>query len=142
MCKFDYKSFLNVLGLKNWQGCQIRWQWKRKEILRRMLLGQIIDIWSNSHGRTRGFHALDNLSNFLLRWQRQIGRNIRFLWFRHPRRNCKHFHAIYTFQCVCKIGSTLKGVERWKQRSRIWKLFWRSRRSFYLFHHRCQQQRH
>ena len=96
MFKLDWKSFLNAFGLKNSQ-CYLRgWQWKRKEILR-MLLGQIIDISSNGHGRSRGFYALDNSCNFLLRWQRQIKRNIRFLWFGHPRKNCKHFHAIYTF---------------------------------------------
>ena len=101
-------------------------------------LGQIIDILSNGHGRTRGFYALDNSCNFLLRWRRQIKRNIRFLWLGHPRKNCKHFHAIYTFQCVHKVGSTLNGVERRKQWDRIWKLFWRSPKSFYLFHHCCQ----
>ena len=41
-------------------------------------LKQIIDVWFNGHGRTRGFRALDNSCNFLLRWQRQIKRNIRF----------------------------------------------------------------
>ena len=41
-----------------------------------MLLGQIIDIWSNGQGRTIGFHALDNSCNLLLRWWRQIKRNI------------------------------------------------------------------
>ena len=118
--KLDCKSFLNAFDLKNRQCCLKKWQWKRKDILR-MLLGQIIDIWSNGHGRTRGFHALDSSCNFLLRWRRQIERNIRFLWFGHPKRNCKHFHAIYTFQCVRKVGSTLNGVERWKQRCPIWK---------------------
>ena len=113
-CKLDCKSFLNAFGLQNRQCCLRRLQWKRKEILR-MLLGQIIDIWSNGHGRTRRLHSLDNSSNFLLRWRRQIKRNIRFLWFGHPRRNCKHFHAIYTFQRVCKVGSTLNGVERWNR---------------------------
>ena len=39
-----------------------------------MLLGQIIDHWSNGHGRTRGFHALDSSCNFLLKWRRQIKR--------------------------------------------------------------------
>ena len=117
VCKLDCKSFLNAFGLKNRLCCLKRWQ-KRKEILR-MLLGQMIDIWSNGHGRTRGFHAVDSSCNFLLRWRRQIKSNIRFLWFGHPRRNCKHFHAIYTFQRVCKVGSTLNGVERWKQRCRI-----------------------
>ena len=137
MFKLDWKSFLNAFGLKNRQ-CYLRgWQWKRKEILR-MLLGQIIDILSNGHGRTRGFYALDNSGNFLLRWRRQMKRNIRFLWFGHPRKNCKHFHAIYTFQCVHKVGSTLNGVERRKQWDRIWKLFRRSPKSFYLFHHCCQ----
>ena len=96
VCKLDCKS-LNAFGLKNCQRSLTRWKWKRKEIFR-MLLGQIIAIWSNGHGRTRGFHALDNSCNFLLRWWRQIKRNIRFLWFGH----CKHFHAIYTFQCVRK----------------------------------------
>ena len=33
-------------------------------------LEQIVDIWSNGHGRTRGFQVLDNLGNFLLRWRR------------------------------------------------------------------------
>ena len=71
--KLDCKSFLNVFGLKNRQCCLRRWQWKRKETLR-MLLGQIIDHWSNGHGRTRGFHALDSSCNFLLKWRRQIKR--------------------------------------------------------------------
>ena len=31
-------------------------------------LKQIIDIWSNGYGRTKGFHVLDNSCNFLLRW--------------------------------------------------------------------------
>ena len=138
--KLNCKSLLNAFGLKNCQCFLRRWQWKRKEILR-MLLGQIIDIWSNGHGRTRKFHELDNWCNFLLRWLTQIKRSIRFLWFGHPGRKCKHFHAIYTFQCVRKVGSVLNGAERWKQRCRIWKLFWRSPKSFYLFHHLCQQQR-
>ena len=60
------------------QCCLRRLQWKRKETLK-MLLGQIIDILSNGRGRTRGFQALDNLCNFLLRWCRQIKKNIRFL---------------------------------------------------------------
>ena len=58
--KLDCKSFLNDFRIKNRQCCLRRWQWKRKEILR-MLLGQIIEI------------------KFLLRWWRQIKRNIRFL---------------------------------------------------------------
>ena len=100
-CKLDCKSFLNAFGLQNRQCCLRRLQWKRKEILR-MLLGQIIDIWSNGHGRTRRFHSLDNSSNFLLRWRRQIKRNIRFLWFGHPRRNCKYFYATYSFNTSIK----------------------------------------
>ena len=59
VCKLDFKRFLSAFGLKNRQSCLRRWQWKRKEILR-MLLGQIINIWSNEHGRTWQFHALDN----------------------------------------------------------------------------------
>ena len=137
MSKLDCKSSLNAFGLKNCQCCLRRWQWNRKDILR-MLLGQIIDIWSNRHGRTRGFHALDNSCNFLLRWRRQIKRNIRFFWFVNPKKNCKHFYAIYTFQCVRKVDGTLNDVERWKQRSRIWKLFWHSPKSFFLFHDRSQ----
>ena len=107
MCKLNCKSFLNTFGLKNRQYYLRRWQWKGKEILR-MLLGQIIDIWSNGHRRTRGFHALDSLCSLLLRWRRQIKRNIRILWSRHPRRNCKHFHAIYMFQCVLKLCTAQK----------------------------------
>ena len=30
--------------------------------------------------------------------------------------NCEHIHAIYTFQYVGKVDSTLNGVERWKNR--------------------------
>ena len=98
-----------------------------------MLLGQVIDIWPNEHGRTRGFHALDNSCNFLIRWRRQVKRNIRFLWFGHPRKNWKHFHAIYTFKCVHKVGSTLINFERRKQRCRVWKLFCHSTKSFTYF---------
>ena len=127
MSKLGCKSSLNAFGLKNCQCCLRRWKWNRKDILR-MLLGQIIDIWSNRHG----FHALDNSCNFLLRWRRQIKRNIRFLWFVNPKRNCKHFHVIYTFQCVRKVDSTLNDVERWKQRCRIWKLFLAQPQKFLL----------
>ena len=135
MSKLGCKSSLNAFGLKNCQCCLRRWKWNRKDILR-MLLGQIIDIWSNRHGRTRGFHALDNSCNFLLRWRRQIKRNIRFLWFVNPKRNCKHFHAIYTFQCVRKGDrTTLKDGNRG---AGFENLFWHSLNSFYLFHHRSQ----
>ena len=70
LCKLDCQSFLKNFGLKNRHCCLRKWPWKRKEILR-MLLRQIIDIWSNGHSRTRRFHALDNLCYFLLRWQRK-----------------------------------------------------------------------
>ena len=48
-------------------------------------LKQIIDIWSNGHGGTRGFHAFDNSCNFLLRWRRQIKRNATITFMRFIR---------------------------------------------------------
>ena len=57
VCKLDRRRLLNPFGLKNCQCCLRRLPLKSKEILR-MLLGQIIDIWPNGHGRTSGFQAL------------------------------------------------------------------------------------
>ena len=57
VCKLDCRSLLNPFDLKNRQCCLRRLPLKSKEILR-MLLEQIIDIWPNGHGRTRGFQAL------------------------------------------------------------------------------------
>ena len=59
-------------------------------------LKQIIDIWSNRDGGTRGFHALDNSCNFLLRWRRKIKRN-----------------ATITFMRFISFNGSLKQVVPW-----------------------------
>ena len=50
-------------------------------------LKQIIDMWSNGHGGTRGFHALESSCDFLLRWQIQIKRNATITFMRFIRFN-------------------------------------------------------
>ena len=60
----------NFFGLLCWQGVlstsvQI---FNMNDFKYGHCLKQIIDIWSNGYGRTKGFHVLDNSCNFLLRW--------------------------------------------------------------------------
>ena len=38
VCRLDCKSFLSAFGLKNRKCCIRRWQWKRKDILRLLLV--------------------------------------------------------------------------------------------------------
>ena len=81
-------------------------------------LKQIIDIWSNGYVRTRGYHVLDNSCNFLLRWGDKLN-GIFDSFNLGIQEGIVYFHSIYTLQCVLKVGSTLNGVERSKQRCRI-----------------------